>query len=196
MKLNRRGQILIMVAILLVAVLFFLAVLVDTAGLMVERHELNRAADAAARAGLAVVGDAMVTQVVSVQTLSALRGCSFRPSALEGATPTPACTATPHPDEFFPWLNDQHRKTLVSPAMRTQVAAGVHLYAENNHVGEKDPDVVAFEVIYPYEYHQVAGDLNIYVRIRRRVAILFAGLLGRDVEVLSGDTVQSIPQKR
>lgn len=200
MKTNQQGQILIVVAILLLFVLIFLAVIVDGARLMVERHELNRAADGAARAGLGVVGDHMVTQVVSAQMLAAYHLCTPIP---EDSTPTPEdqmlppmCTPTPFPSDIYAWLNDQHRATLVSSGMRTAVASQVQAYADNNNLGLSNPDVLELEVVYPYEYQPGDRDLNIYVRIRRQVTVLFVGLLGLDQGELSGDTQQSIPQRR
>jgi len=200
MRSKQRGQILIVVAILLLVVLFFLAVIIDGARLMVERHELNRAADAAARAGLGMVGDQMVTQVVQAQTAAALNLCTPIPEnnllTPEGFIPPPTCTPTPLPSDFYAWLTDRHRATLVSPAMQTSVAFQVQAYAENNNLGLSNPDVVELEVTYPYEYHSNNRVLNIYVRIRRQVTVLFVGLLGIDQGELSGDTKQSIPQRK
>ena len=199
MKLKQRGQILIVVAILLLVVLFFLAVIIDGARLMVEKHELNRAADAAARAGLGVIGDRMVTQVVVAQTAAALNLCTPIPEhnlLTPEYTPPPPCTPTPLPSDFYAWLKDHHRANLVSPAMQTSVAIQVHAYAENNNMGLSNPNVIELEVTYPYEHQLTDRDLNIYVRIRRQVTILFAGLLGIEQGELSGDTKQSIPQRK
>ncbi len=195
-----RGQILIVVAILLMVVLFFLAVVIDGARLMVEKHELDRAADAAARAGLVVIGDRMVTQVVAAQTKAALNRCTplpeSNPLTPEGYVPPPTCTPTPMPSDFYAWLKDYHRATLVSPAMQTSVAGQVQAYADNNNLGLSNPNIIEFEVLYPHEYQANQRDLNIFVRIRRQVSVLLVGLLGIDQAELSGDTQQSIPQRK
>jgi len=167
--------------------------------LMVEKHELNRAADAAARAGLGVVGDRMVTQVVVAQTAAALNLCTPIPEhnlLTPEYVPPPPCTPTPMPSDFYAWLKDYHRATLVSPALQTSVASQVQAYAENNNMGLSNPAVVELEVEYPDEYHIKDRDLNILVRIRRQVVVIFAGLLGLDQGELSGDTKQSIPQRK
>lgn len=193
MNVKPHGQILIVVAILLLVVLFFLAVIIDSARLMVERHELSRSADAAARAGLIVVGDRMVTQVVAAQTMASIHQCTPLPEEEEQIEPT--CTPTPLPGDFYGWLDDDHRATLISPAMQTQVASDVRAYAEANGLGTSNPEVLEVEVIYPHQYQLQARDLDIYVRIRRQVAVLLVGLLGMDGGELEGDTLQSMPQR-
>ncbi len=200
MRSKLRGQILIVVAILLLVVLFFLAVIIDGARLMVEKHELDRAADAAARAGLVVVGDRMVTQVVAAQTKAALNRCTpipeSNPLTPEEYVPPHTCTPTPLPNDFYAWLKDHHRTTLVSPAMQTSVAGQVQAYADNNNLGLSNPNILELVVLYPYEYQPNHRDLNILVRIRRQVSVLLVGLLGIDQTELSGETQQSIPQRK
>lgn len=195
-----RGQILMVVAILLLVVLFFLAVIIDGARLMVEQHELDRAADAAARAGLGVVGDRMVTQVIQAQTMAAIHLCTPLPGEStptpEGFIPPPTCTPTPHPDDFYAWLNDRHRSTLISDGMQTAVASQVYAFAEYNQLGSSNPVVEEIEVIYPYVYHPGDRDLNIYVQIRRQVTVIFMRLLGIEESELYGETQQHIPQRK
>jgi len=197
---NSKGQILIVVAILLLVVLFFLAVIIDGARLMVEKHELDRAAAAAARAGIGLVGDQMVTQVVQAQTQAAIHLCTPVPTQLpesqESPTPRPTCTPTPSPNDFYAWLNDSHRATLVSPGMQTAVAEQVSSLADMNGLGYANPEILELEIDYPHQYSPGEHDLNIYVRIRRRVTVLFSSMLGLDQGELSGDTQQSIPLRR
>jgi hypothetical protein len=195
-----KGQILIVVAILLLVVFFFLAVIIDGARLMVEKHELDRAADAAARAGIGLVGDKMVTQVIQAQTQAALYLCTPVPTALpEGQDDPhqpPTCTPTPSPGDFYAWLNPNHHATLVSSGMGTAVAAQVEALADLNGLGYSNPEILEVEVQYPYQYSPGGRDLNIYVRIRRRVTVLFSGLLVIEQGELTGDTQQSIPLRR
>jgi hypothetical protein len=197
---NTKGQILIVVAILLLVVLFFLAVIIDGARLMVEKHELDRAADAAARAGIGLIGDQMVTQVIQAQTQAAIHLCTPVPTHLPDSqdtpTPRPTCTPTPLPKDFYAWLNESHRATLVSPNMQTAVAAQVEALADMNSLGYANPDILELEIDFPHQYSPGENDLNIYVRIRRRVTVLFSGLLAIEQGELTGDTQQSIPIRR
>jgi len=197
---NAKGQILIVVAIFLLVVLFFLAVIIDGARLMVEKHELDRAADAAARAGIGLVGDQMVTQVIQAQTQAAIQLCTPVPTQLpegqENQPALPTCTPTPSPKDFYAWLNESHRATLVSPNMQTAVAEQVSSLADMNGLGYANPHILELEIEYPHQYNPGEQDLNIYVRIQRRVTVLFSSLLGLDEGELSGDTQQSIPVRR
>lgn len=121
-KNSEKAQVVIIVAVLLMVILLMLALIIDGARLMVEQQELKRAADAAGKAGLIVVGDRMVTQVVSAQTAAANLTLTATPA---GSTPGPTLTPTPAPDDFYSWLNDDHRETLVAPPMQTLVATHV-----------------------------------------------------------------------
>ncbi len=189
---TEKGQVIIIVAVLLVVVLLFLAVIIDGSRLMVEQQELNRAADAAGKAGLIIVGNQMVTQVVSAKTAAAVITLTATPP---GITPGPTLTPTPGPDDFFSWINDDHRKTLVAPPMQTLVATYVLGSAEENGFGLSNPAVTELEISYPDQYHPGDAFLQIDVRIKRIVAVMFGSLLNLDKGVLSGNTKQNIPQR-
>lgn len=192
MKKSEKSQIVIIVAVLLMVILLFLALIIDGARLMVEHQELKRAAEAAGKAGLIVVGDRMVTQVVSAQTAAASLTLTATPA---GSTPGPTLTPIPAPDDFYSWLTEEHRATLVAPSMRTLVATYVLGSAEKNGFGLSNPAVTEFEVDYPHQYHPGDQHLQIYIRIKRVVAVIFGSILNLDEGVLSGDTKQSIPQR-
>jgi hypothetical protein len=189
---NEQAQIVIIVAVLLMVTLIFLAVVIDGARLMIERQELKRAADAAGKAGLIVVGDRMVTQVVQAQT--ATTKATVTPTS-EGSTPGPTLTPTDPGDEFFSWLDDDHKQTLVAPPMQTLVTTYAIAYAEENELGPSHPAVIVIGVDYPYHYHPDDHHLQIYVRIRRKVSVMFGFMLGIPEGELSGDAKQSIPHK-
>jgi len=182
----------IIVAVLLMVVLLLLAVLVDGARLLQERQELIRVADAAGKAGLIPVGDHMVTQVVNAQTAAATQSGST-PAGTNTPGPTP--TPTPDLDDFFGWLNADHRKTLVAPPMRTVVATQVRGYAERNDRGPSHPEIQDFQVDYPHQYQASDPEIQVQVRIHRKVAIIFASLLGLDEGVITGESKQGIPQR-
>ena len=151
MRTHEGGQVIIIVAVALMVILLILALIIDGARLMVERQELNRAADAAGKAGLIIVGDQMVTQVVAAQTASA--SITISPTAL-GGTPGPTLTPTPAPDDFYSWLNDSDRQTLVSPPIQTLVATQVLGSAEENDLGLSNPVVTDLVISYPVVGHR------------------------------------------
>ncbi len=192
MRKSEKGQVVIIVAVLLIAVLLFLAVIIDGSRLMIEQQELNRAADAAGKAGLIVVGDRMVTQVVSAQTAAASQTLTATPP---GSTPGPTLTPTPAADDFYSWLTDDHRKTLVAPPMKTLVATYVLGSADENGLGLSNPAVTGLEITYPDQYTPDTQLLQIIVKVDRIVAIMFGSILNIEEGVLSGITKQSIPQR-
>ena len=171
---NQRGQVIVIVAVLLMVLLLFLAVIIDGARLFVEQQEINRALDAAGKAGLIVVGDRMVTQVVSAQTAAA----SITPSATpSGSTPGPTATETPDPDDFYPWLTDEDRQTLVAGPMQTTVATYVLGSLGENGLGLDNTNVIDIEINYPEAYHLDDQTLEILLKLDRRVVIIFGRLL-------------------
>ena len=189
MRRNEKGQVIIIVAVLLVVVLIVLALIIDGSRILVEQQELNRAADAAGKAGLIIVGDQMVTQVIGAQTAA-----SFTLTATPiGSTPGPTLTSTPAADDFFSWLNQDHKETLVAPPMQTLVATHVLGSAEENGFGFGNPEVTGLEISYPDGYQPGDHSIQISVRIDRLVVVIFGNLLNSKEGVLSGKTLQSIP---
>jgi len=190
MNKKEEGQVIIIVAVLLVVVMLFLAVIIDGARLMVENQELDRAADAAGKAGLIIVGDRMVTQVVAAQTAAANVTLTATPI---GSTPGPTLTPTPAADDFFSWIDEDHSKTLVAPPMQTLVATHVLGNARENGFGLNNPMVTGLEISYPDGYHPGDQSIQISVRIDRLVVVMFGNLLNLNEGALSGKTKQSIP---
>lgn len=192
MRKRERAQVIVIVAILLMVLLLLLAVVIDGATMMLEKQRLERAAGSAGKAGLIPAADHMVTQVVAARTAAAtLVGT---PSG-HTATPGPTPTGTPDTGDFYGWLDDDDRKTLVAPPMRTMVATHSVAYADRNGIGPSNLDVLQLEVDYPYQYQ--AGDhaLKIRIFIRRKVDILFGSLWGMDKGEISGESQQSLPQR-
>jgi len=192
MRKDETGQVIIIVAVLLVVVLIVLALIIDGARIMVEQQELNRAADAAGKAGLIIVGDQMVTQVVGAQTAAAAIILTATPI---GSTPDPTLTPSPEADNFFSWIDDDHRKTLIAPPMQTLVATQVLAIAEENGLGLSNLVVTNINISYPDQYHVGDNFIQIAVRIDRTVAIMFGNLLNLDEGILSGNAKQNIPQR-
>jgi hypothetical protein len=188
---TEHGQVILIVAVLLMVLLLFLAVLIDGARLFVEQQEINRALDAAGKAGLIVVGDQMVTQVVAAQTAAA----SITPSAtLAGSTPGPTPTRTPAPDDFYNWLTDEDRQTLIAPPMQTAVATHVLGSLGENGLGMNNPNVIDIGIGYPENYHLDDQTIEILLSLDRKVVIIFGRVLNLNQGVLSGSSKQTIPQ--
>jgi hypothetical protein len=187
---NRRGQVLIVVAILIFVTLLLLAVAVDAGRLYIERARMKRAAQAAADAGISVVADRMVTQAVARQT------------AVAGTpSPTPPGTGTPTPPlgDVIAWLTDEDRALLVSDIVAVDAEASALEYAAHNGLDPADPDTLDLEVAYPqdgYTPENVAiRSLRLLVRVRRRTTVLLAGLLGEAFMDLDAEGLSEIPQR-
>ena len=188
------GQILIVFAILILIMVFFLAWIVDGGRIAIRRAETRRGAEAAANAGMVVVGNQMLTQAVARQTEAAGRPpCA--PEAGYG-TPAPNCTATPQIRDIPAWLTDDDRATLVSPAVQTPVAAAAQDYAARNNVGPASTNIVEFSVIYPFDYQAQAREIRLNIRIRRAISILLAGVLNRTQAELAEESIATLPQRK
>jgi len=185
---TERGQVVVIVAVLLMVLLILLAVLIDGARLFVEQQEINRALDAAGKGGLIVVGDRMVTQVVAAKTAAA----SITPSV---GTPGPTPTHTPAPDDFYAWLTEEHRQTLVAPPMQTAVATYVLGSLTENGLGKDNPDLIGVGISYPENYHTGDPTLDILLDLDRNVVIIFGKFINLNKGVLSGSSKQTIPQR-
>lgn len=185
---RNRGQILIVVAILIGVALMLLAVAVDGGRLYIQRTRMQRAAQAAANAGVAVAGEQMATLAVPHMTQAAAQPpCT--PDAGFG-TPFAACTATPPPPQIVSWLTDEDRASLAAPLMQTQVAAEALEYLSRNGMDEALP-----EVEYPFAYSPTDAVLRLMIRLRQQVTVLLAGLLQRDLVDLSAEGLSQIPQR-
>lgn len=179
---SRRGQIVIVVAILLIVVLTLLAVAVDAGRLYVERARLARAAQAGADAGLVNVAD-------EIGRLAATR------QAEAAASPCPVCTPTPDPAKPERWLTEDDRSALIAPPMQTQVASVAQDYARRNGPAPGDPRPLMVEVRYPHGYNPSGPTVRLRVSVTRRVIILLAGLLGRDFVDLTGEAISEVRQR-
>jgi hypothetical protein len=87
------GQVIAIVAFLLMVLLLLLAVAVDGGRLYIERARAARTVQSAADAGIGLVGEEMVTLAVPRQTAAAVKPACV-PDAGFG-TPEASCTATP-----------------------------------------------------------------------------------------------------
>lgn len=187
---RKSGQVLVLVAVFILAVLVLLALSVEVGRLSQQRHQLQGVADAASKAGMLVVADQMVTLAAARQTQAAGSPCI--PDAGYG-TPGATCTATPPPEVVPAWLTDEDRATLVSPAMRTQVAQAVQAQLARNGYGPGDLEV---DVQYPYGYRPAGQEVRLFLRLKMRVRGLLAHLLGWQQKVPVGaESQQELPQR-
>jgi uncharacterized membrane protein len=165
---TRRGQVVVIIAFLIPVVLLLMAVGVDAGRIYLARADLQRAAESAASAGISVIADRMVTQVV------------IRKTEVAGLPSTPmGATATPEPGSLTAWLTDEDRATLVAPAVASDAeAAARSLLAENGVDAGID---VEFEFTFPQAGYDPGNtgipSLICRVGLKTRIAILLAGLL-------------------
>ncbi len=187
---SKRGQILIIIAFLIPVLLLFLAVAVDAGRLFIERGRMKRAAQGAADAGISVIAEQMVTQVVARQTIQA---------STPSPTPPSLMTATPALGDLQAWLTDEDRATLVSPPIQTAAGAEARLFASANGFNIADPQTLAVEFQFPQDGFDPADEgiktLRFRVSIERREVVLLAGLLNQSFVHLEVDGLSEIPQR-
>jgi hypothetical protein len=190
---QRRGQVVVLVAILVPVVLLLLAVSIDAGRMYICQAELRQAAQAGADAGMGWVAEQMVTMAVGRQTEAA----AGPPCVADGpfGDPFAGCTATPYPHQIPYWLTDEDRAALVSPAAQAVVGALAREYAARNGLEEGDPDVVEFVVYYPDVYDPLASDLRIRILARKRMTILLAGILGESFAEVRADVQAGVTQR-
>jgi hypothetical protein len=154
---------------------------------------MERAAQAAADAGVAVVAEQIVTLAIPRQTEAAARPACV-PDADYG-TPGASCTATPLPARAQHWLTDDDRATLVAPPVQTEAAAEALAYAAVNRADPGEAGVLGVDVEYPYAYRPQDAGLQILVSIHARLSMLLAGLLGVDQVPFDVEALSEIRQR-
>lgn len=188
-----RGQVLVLVAVLLVVGLMLLALATDGGRLYLERGRLRRAAQSSSDAGISWVSEQMVTMAVPRQTQAAQRA----PCVPDGdyGDDAATCTATPAPDQAHLWLEDEDRATLIAPEYRATAGAVVRTYAERNGTEPGGQDGSELSVEYPFEPDENPEVLRLRVTLRRRAVVLLAGLLGEEFVWLEAVGLSQIPQR-
>jgi hypothetical protein len=179
---KRKGQIVLIVGILLMVLLTLLAVIVDGGRLYVQQGRIQHSAQAAADAGIGVIAEKIVTQAASHQ-------------ATAFAYPCPSCTPTPDPYQPHLWLTDYDRMMLVAAPQRTAVAQVAIEFASYNDLEISDPEILQVSVLYPFEYNLSDPSLRVDVQITQRTSILLVGLLNREFVDLSGRGISEILQR-
>lgn len=189
---KNRGQVLVILAFLFIVVLLILAVLIDGARLMIEKQELQRAADAAGKAGLLLVGDQMMTQAVRAQHEIT---CTATEVPLDPGTAELVPSATPPPTELTGWLDEEDRSTLISPPIQTSVSHQVLEQARRNGKGLENPEITEIIIDYPAGYQPHDRYLHLAICIHQKVDLLFGHWLGPGEGILVGESRQKIPQR-
>jgi|Deesub1362A_J573_1020465.scaffolds.fasta_scaffold03578_7 hypothetical protein len=168
---KERGQILIVVAVLLAVGMTLLAVAVDGGRLYIERGRLERAVQAAADAAIGVVGDEMVR-------LAELR----RGEGAETCQPSPQC-----------YLQEEDWQALESdPLLAERVEQEARDYAARNGLKEGEGGLLQLSVEYPL-IEAPGRTLGVRVTARREVAVLLVGLLGESFYQLNAAATSVIP---
>ncbi len=188
-----KGQVVVIVAIALTAILGLLAVAVDGGRLYIQRNRLNRRAQSAADAGIGWVAEQMVTLAVPRQTEAA----GMAPCVPDGdfGESGARCTATPRPAEIPHWLNDDDRATLVSPQAQATVEAVGREYAARNGLVSTAPEIEALAFTYPYAYDPDGPTLSLRSTVRQRARVLLVGLLGTEFARIERVGQADVPQR-
>jgi hypothetical protein len=178
-----RGQILIIVALLIPVALLILAVAIDVGRLHRERNQMRRAAQAASDAGVSALAEEMATLGYE-RYRETIRTPSPTPDPLATPGPTSAVTPTPFPDQAVAWLQDEDREALTTDPIRSRVINVTQEFARLNGLHPDDPSIQEFEILYPQPefnpYNLEQDLLRLSVRVRGRSLMLLAGLVGRE----------------
>jgi hypothetical protein len=185
-----RGQVLILVAVLIPIGLLLLAIAVDAGRIFIERTRLQRSAQAAADAGISVVAEQMVTLAVARQTQLA---------STPSPTPPGTMTATPLPGEIQAWLTNEDRQALSSNPLRGTAEAEARAFAIHNGADPDRPEIKAFEIQFPQPGYDPEDTgirtLRFIVNIERELTVLLAGLLGESFIQIDAVGQSEIPQR-
>jgi hypothetical protein len=180
---KRRGQILIIVAVLVPVALLLLAVAIDMGRMYQERGQMRRAAQSASDAGASALAEAIATLAFErYQEIQATP--SPTPDPLATPSPTAEVTPTPPLDRAGAWLQDEDREALTQDPIRGRVLEVAEEFARLNGLDPEGADITEFEVRYPQlgfnPYDSSHGVLRLSVRARGRSLMLLAGLVGRE----------------
>jgi hypothetical protein len=186
---DRKGQIVVVIAILIPIVLLFLAVAVDSGRLYSERAQMERGLQSGADAGMSLVAEQMVTLAVARQTAIA-----------QTQMPEPPFpTSTPSPEDIVAWLTDDDREVLVSAPMRASVRSEALAYAKRNGIDDTEAEILEIDVVYPqigYDpYNPNITTLRLSMSARRSTRFLLAGFLGREFVEISSEAVSELQQR-
>lgn len=197
---SQRGQLLIVIAIVVSIAMLLLAVAVDGGRLFLERNRIARGAQAAADAGVGLAAEEMVTLAEERRDVAleeyqqaaedaqeeweeACKAELITDDDVPPADPGINCDEEPVPEPFEPcepepqcWLEDEDWEKMDSASVRDQVERESLEYARANGFDRDDPNTLKLEV--EYEVEQIEELVQVRVTIERQTTILLVGLLG------------------
>jgi hypothetical protein len=183
MNIDQRAQIVVILAVLLVVFLLIFAFLLDGSRLMIQKQKIFRAADSAGKAGLLIVADKMVTQIASAS----------QQTPASSGTPPITGTGTPEPNSQLTLLSEDCRRTLVADPMRTEVAGQVLEVIESNEMDRFSTGDDSLEILFPADDRLDGEYLEIIVRVKKNVDLLFSQVWEIDRGVINVESRQRIP---
>jgi hypothetical protein len=197
---GQRGQLLIVIAIVVSIAMLLLAVAVDGGRLFLERNRIARGAQAAADAGVGLAAEEMVgfaeerrdealedyqqeAQDAQEEWEEACKAGLTDDEEVTPADPGINCDEEPEPEPFEPcepepqcWLEDEDWVKMDSSSVRDQVELESLEYARANGFERDDPNTLKVEV--EYEVDKTEESIQVRVTIERRTTIVLVGLLG------------------
>jgi hypothetical protein len=205
----QKGQLLIVVAIVISIAMLLLAVAVDGGRLFLERSRIARAGQSAADAGVGVAAEEMV-DLAEERRAEAITEFEeaveearrvWEEACLGEALPEPPpeidCDEEFDPEPFEPcepepqcWLEAEDWATLDSEGVRSQVVQEALEYARANGYDLSDSSILSLDVEYVVD--QPEESLQVQVTIRRRTTILLIGLLGGSFVNLEADGLSKL----
>jgi hypothetical protein len=204
---RQKGQLLIVIAIVISIAMLFLAVAVDAGRLYLERNRMRRGAQSAADAGVGLAAEEMV-EIAEFRREDAIKkwqeeveeaqmewedaclgGVNFPDDPAPDPDPEINCDEEFEPEPFEPcdpepqcWLLPEDWVTMQGGTISNAVEREALNYARLNGFDLNDPITLALNVTYEVDAGKL--ELLVNVQIRRQASILLVGLLGQSFAVL------------
>ena len=187
---TQRGQLLIVVAIVISLGLLMLAVAVDGGRLFLERNRMERGAQSAADAGVGVAAEEMV-ELAQARRDEALQEWEDAQEEQDGENgPEEEPEFEPCDPEPYCWLVEEDWETLDSEPVRADVEREALEYARANGFDRGDSQTLKLEI--EYEVFRSEETLQVRVTIQRRTTILLVGLLGESFVNLEAEGLSKL----
>lgn len=189
MKTTERGQAFVLAAFFMILIFFFMIVISDLFQIYLKKQELNRVADYAAKSGMIIVGDMMMTQAVEHTG----NGISGKGENEVGVSDSGAG----HKDNDSVDLtgvcsNESSRATLVAPPLQTAVAANVIDQISEYHLDVELTGQSDIRVDYPYHYSSAGSDLRLFLSLGQPIDLIFPSAWGDQRMFIYGESEQVI----
>lgn len=187
---TQRGQLLIVVAIVISLGLLLLAVAVDGGRLFLERNRIARGAQSAADAGVGVAAEEMV-ELAQARRDEALQEWQDAQEEQDGENePEEEPEFEPCDPEPYCWLEEEDWESLGSELVRADVEREALKYARANGFDPGDSQTLKLEI--EYEVFRSEETLQVRVTIQKRTTILLVGLLGESFVNLEAEGLSKL----